>query len=111
MQIAEVKYVMINDANRCPPAVNGLPFTKRYPYNAEKEVRIIYESNQEKYNSFNLPIDISSLQRVTLSPWLPLPLRDSLVKTIKQINGCEDLQVYRSTLLENERWKRVVDNL
>lgn len=111
MQIAEVKYMQIKDAASFPPATSELPFTKRYPYNAEKEVRIVYENQHAKHSAFDLPVALSSIQRITLSPWLPIPLRDSLKKTIRQIDGCSRLKIYRSTLLENERWKRVAQEL
>ncbi|CAM3554530.1 DUF2971 domain-containing protein [Thalassospira profundimaris] len=111
MQICPVNYVQIKDARKFPPDLDQLPFTKRYPYNAEKEIRLIYASEKEKCSTFDLPIELAAIQRITLSPWLPVPLRNSVKKAIKQIDGCADLKVYRSTLLENEQWKKVVQEL
>ncbi|NIZ03228.1 DUF2971 domain-containing protein [Thalassospira lucentensis] len=111
IQISPVNYVQIKDARKFPPELDQLPFTKRYPYNAEKEIRIIYESEKEKFPTFDLPIELSAIQRITLSPWLPVPLKNSVKKTLEQIDGCAGLRVYRSTLLENEQWKKVVQEL
>jgi hypothetical protein len=52
------------------------------------------------------PIPLRVIARVTLNPWLPPPLAFAVKRAIKSIPGCSALKVYRTTLLENETWKK-----
>jgi hypothetical protein len=50
--------------------------------------------------------DLSAIRRVTLSPWIVRDLADSIIKTLRQIDGCNQLKIYRSTLIDNAEWKK-----
>ena len=85
-----------------------LPFAKRWPYRDEKEFRIVYVDLHDLLEFKQVPIKLNSINRITLSPWMPKPLSDAVKKTLKSIRGCSKLEIVRSTLVENERWKRAV---
>ena len=100
----EVIYKKIEDLKEDKPKIDDLPFLKRYPFRDEKEYRIIYKSNAEKQYFKCIKIDLSCISRIVLSPWLPKSLADTLKATIKSIDGCQDIRIYRTTLNENAAW-------
>ena len=83
----------------------SLPFLKRSAFEDEREFRIIYESSTEKYDAIDIAIPLSCIDRFTLSPCIPSTLSDHVNSTIKEIDGCSAMKVYRSTLISNENWK------
>ncbi len=86
-----------------------LPFVKRFPYSDEKEFRIIFVDKDDGKNIQRMEISLNAIRRITLSPWMPRPLADAVKSTLKGIKGCQHLKVYRSTLVDNERWKNAVN--
>lgn len=109
--VGNVDYVQIKDARKAPPRLDQLPFTKRYPYHPENEFRIIYEHQSQLIPTRDISISLDLINRITLSPWMPKPLRASVVETLRSIAGCSKLKIYRTTLLENEQWKQLVDKV
>lgn len=104
-----VQYRQIPDVAKRPPAVDDLPFLKRFPYRDEKEFRIIHSDQAElrEYRSF--PVKLHCISRITLSPWMPGPLIASVKSALHGIEGCANLKVYRSTLIDNEKWKKAAN--
>lgn len=85
--------------------IRELPFFKRYAFKDDEEFRIIYESYDDKIEKLDIQIPLAVIDRVTLSPWLPDALSDSLKNTLRSIPGCSSLHVSRSSLINNEDWK------
>jgi hypothetical protein len=100
-----VRYLTLPDIRGTKVKTRELPFLKRSAYEDEREFRIIYESSTEKANSLDVAIPLACIERITLSPWIPAALSDHLKSTIKEIEGCGSMKVYRSTLISNENWK------
>jgi hypothetical protein len=105
----KVKYELIKSLKSSQPRVRDLPFLKRAPYEPEKEFRIIYESADAQKSFLDVPIALSSIERVTLSPWLNQRLRKSVVDLLRRIPGCGKLSIARSTLIANEDWQEFGD--
>lgn len=105
----KVEYLTLKEIRQKKLKLRELPFLKRYPYGDECEFRIIYESSTEKRSSLDISISLDCIYRVTLSPWIPKTLDRHVRRTIRSINGCEKLEVARSTLISNERWKELGD--
>lgn len=101
----KVRYEKLNTPKRKPFSVDELPFVKRWPYRDEKEYRIFY-SCKEEVESFPVEIGLDAIERVTLSPWIPKPLSETIKASMKATRGCSRLNVYRSTLVDTEAWKR-----
>jgi hypothetical protein len=99
-----VKYVKLNDMRKKRLHMEKLPFLKRYPFEHESEFRIIYESRDD-LRAFDVPVPLSCIERITLSPWLHSSLSDHVKKILWAISGCRDLEIARSTLISNEEWK------
>ena len=98
-----------NVAAQCGIAREDLPFRKRIPYEAEREFRIVYVDQEEEVAFKHVAIELMHIQRITLSPWIHKSLSDAVRDTIKEFDGCDRLNVYRSTLIENERWKKIAN--
>lgn len=98
------RYIAHHGGNR--PDIKRWPFMKRYAFRAEEEYRIIYESNKESLPVKHVDIDLSAIRMVTLSPWLPESVADSVVDLIKSIDGCGPLNVNRSSLIDNTTWRK-----
>lgn len=97
-----VQYLTLADIRDMKVKTSALPFLKRSAYGDEREFRIIYESSTKKDGSLDVAIPLACIVRITLSPWIPAALSDHLKSTIKEIDGCGAMKVYRSTLISNE---------
>lgn len=106
----EVNYSTIRgvDTN---PQLSDLPFLKRKVFKDETEFRIIYQDSDFDYSSKEFDIVLSCIDRITLSPWLPKDLLNSLKKTINSIDGCDKMKVFKSSLIDNNEWKKITTNL
>lgn len=98
-----VSYEQLTNANSMREVdLEILPFTKRWPYGDESEYRAVYISAKKEIQAYPVPISLSSIKRITLSPWLAEPLVDPVEKTLKSLPECSDLKIYRSTLIDNK---------
>jgi hypothetical protein len=86
--------------------IDKLPFIKPKAFQDEKEFRLLYEDNQVVRTVMEFEIELNIIRRIRISPWLPKSIVRSVKDTIKSIDGCENLEVYHSTLLDNETWKK-----
>jgi hypothetical protein len=90
--------------------VKDLPFLKRKPFRDESEFRIIYENAGSVLMTKDFAINLASIRRITLSPWIVKSQSSSVIANLKQIEGCKNLKIYRSTLVDNERWQSLASN-
>ncbi len=90
--------------------VDDLPFLKRDPFRDEAEFRIIYANKREAMEHKDFKIDLDCVRRITLSPWMVKSLAQSLRSTLLEIKGCKGLEIYRSTLVDNEKWQSLASN-
>jgi hypothetical protein len=102
-----VEYLALTDIKSKKPQLKDLPFLKRAPYVDEGEFRIIFESETDNRAFLDIEIPLSCIERITLSPWIHSALADDVKATIKGIDGCDKLSIVRSTLISNERWKKI----
>lgn len=105
IKFEQVSYLTLDELSNNFPAISHLPFVKRKPYTHEGEFRALWESESVKADFLNVAIDVSSITKITLSPWMHPSLKSNVIKLIKMINGCKNIQILRSTLIENSRWK------
>jgi hypothetical protein len=101
-----VKYKPIKELELSLPSIGRLPFLKRLPYKDEKEFRLVYLDRSDEIETKSFEIDLSCIHRITLNPWMPKSLADAVKVTIHGIKGCKSIEIYQTTLLENERWKK-----
>ena len=103
-QWREVSYLTIKEARAYSKRVEDLPYLKRAGYRPEGELRVVHEDRKLERPSFDIPIASNSISKVSLSPWLPKALADSVKAAIREIDGCCGLKVTRSTLISNSEW-------
>lgn len=99
-----MNYPPINKVQNTLNEIDQLPFTKRFPYNGEEEYRVLYTNRKCLRSLQNVPLQISCIERITLSPWLPKAMHNPIKQALRSINGCEELNVTRSTLTSNDRF-------
>lgn len=85
-----------------------LPFTKRWPYGDELEYRAVFISTDEELQAYQVPVKLSAIKCITLSPWLAPGLVDAVKDTIKSLPGCSKKRIYQSTLIDNKEWQKLV---
>jgi hypothetical protein len=106
-----VDYLTLNKMRKKNPPKCQLPFIKRHGFQDEREFRIIYESKRSFLATKDIKIPLSSMEKITLSPWLPKALTESVRDTIHAINGCKKIKVFRSTLVGNVEWKKLASKV
>lgn len=109
IQCERVRYKRITDVENAKPKPDDWPYLKRLPYKDEQEFRAVYESETDEAETMPVPIELKWIKRITLSPWLPKPVANSVVAYIKSTPDCKRLAITRSTLLENSRWKQAIN--
>jgi hypothetical protein len=103
-----VEYRLIQNVKARRPELKSWPFLKREAFKDECEYRIIFESSREILQSVCVPLDLSSIRLITLSPWLPASVAPAVTETVHRIDGCAKIKVSSSTLIENSRWKAAI---
>ena len=88
-------------------SIPDLPFLKRQAFEHEDEFRIIYTSKTDTLATLDIPITLSCIEKITLSPWMHSSLSRYVKRTLWAIDDCENLEIVRSTLISNEEWKKL----
>jgi len=103
-----VDYRWIGDLKKNRPQLASWPFLKRRPFEDEREYRIIFESSTDNVRSKSIPIDLSSIRHITLSPWLPSSIAPAVIMVVKRIDGCAKISVGPSSLIDNAGWRAAI---
>lgn len=109
LQAAFVAYKTLPDMRAAAPALADLPFLKRLAFADEKEFRIMSMPSSDNAGPVRVPMPLSTIDRIVINPWLPKSVAEHVKATIKGLDGCASLKVYRSTLVDNEAWKRFAE--
>jgi len=107
IRTGSVEYRTIKQLKARNLAIEKLPFVKRNAFRDEAEYRLIYESNRERMVQFDIPIPLSCIDKVTLSPWAHKSLIIPMKKLLRSIDGCGRLNIVGSTLVDNAKWKTI----
>jgi hypothetical protein len=105
-----VDYHLIKSIEKRKPEIDTWPFVKRKPFQDESEFRIIYENKTEDISVKYVPINLNVIQKITLSPWMPNSVAESVISVLKNIPKCERVKISRSSLLESARWCDAIKN-
>jgi hypothetical protein len=57
-------------------------------------------------SSKGVPIKLDCIQRIIFNPWIPLTVFESVKAVIQEIDGCVNITIDRTSLVDNEQWKR-----
>ena len=105
LRFEKVTYLTLQDVEGPQATLDRLPFLKRWGFDAEKEYRVIVETDDEEMIAYPLAVPNSAIRRIVVNPWLPRSVVDSIKTRIQGIDGCEKLKVDHSRLIESDRWK------
>jgi hypothetical protein len=100
-----VVYLKLDEIRDRKLKVDELPFLKRFAYEHENEYRVIYQSSKMQFAKLDVAIPLSCIASITLSPWIYPSLAEPIKVLLRSIDGCEGLNIFRSTLIGNEEWK------
>lgn len=100
----KVKYMRLEEIAEKPPRLNRLPFIKRYAFRHELEYRLIYESKTDTAPTHAVPIPLTTIVGIALSPWMPTPLLNATRTALNAIPGCKTVMITRSELISNSLW-------
>jgi hypothetical protein len=108
-RFGDIDYRFVATVKKNKPEVDKWPFLKRKAFKDEGEFRIIYENQTGLERVKLVDIDLGAIKKLTLSPWIPDAVAESVQALIKTINGCERLPVNRSSLINNSDWKKAIE--
>jgi hypothetical protein len=94
-----------------PHTVDKLPFIKRVAFEGEEEFRIIYTDPVDDIKVNYLPITSNDIDCIYINPWVNKSVFISIKTVINSIDGCSRIKVAKSTIVENEQWKKLGDDL
>ena len=108
LRAESVRYRTLQELRASKPTVQELPFLKRHAFADEIEFRLFLALPQPAQpGPYRLPVPLSAVNRIVLSPWLPRAVADRCKALLKSMEGCKSVKVYRSSLVENEEWKKL----
>jgi len=105
LQSSSVTYLKLIEIRDRKLAIHELPFLKRYAFEHENEFRMIYESTTKHLTTLDIPIPLSCIDNVTLSPWAHKSQFSPIKALLRTISGCSGIKLVPSTLISNEEWK------
>ena len=101
-----VSYIQLNELEQTSRKINNLPFMKRAPFRPESEFRMIFEEKGKPRSYVDIDIPLSCIDRVHLSPWMPRAVAESVKSIVRSMDGVGEIDVLRSTLIQNDRWAK-----
>lgn len=106
-----VKYLTLSEIEKLPQEHRSdplaeFPFLKRYGFQDEKEFRLIYESKSETVSTKHIPIEMSCISRIVLSPWLDPSQFAQIKNELRSIDECRSLTITHSRLIDSRTWKQ-----
>jgi hypothetical protein len=107
-----VKYLSLGEVDRLSKGdIDRLPFVKRVAFFDEDEYRIVVETDKPQAPVFYIDFDLHWIKRIHLNPWLPKTIAGTMKKIIQGIPGCSGVEVSRSQLIDNSRFKQAGDRV
>ncbi|MEM7330070.1 MAG: DUF2971 domain-containing protein [Pseudomonadota bacterium] len=106
----DVTYHTIAELKSIRPSADRIPFLKRVQFADEREYRFLLTEDVAHIDRCEQSLDLSLIKRITLSPWMPVSIADSVKAAIAALPN-HAIPVYRSTLVENRDWKSVLRDM
>lgn len=105
-----VRYMQLGEMQKNTPQIEELPFLKRYAFTDESEYRLVFTSERQMKVK-DIPLPINAIQKISVNPWAPDAFFEAIKTTIKKLDGCEEIKVGKSFLIDNKEWCRIGDNI
>ncbi|CAN7318828.1 DUF2971 domain-containing protein [Rhizobium ruizarguesonis] len=108
----EVNYLRLDEVKKLSPDhIKDLPFLKRYGFKDEDEYRIVIETVADQQPAIFINCPHAWIDTIYLNPWLYENQAQSLIETIREIPGCEKLNVKPSQLTDSTTWREAADRI
>ncbi|EBU8873812.1 hypothetical protein DMA29_20965 [Salmonella enterica subsp. enterica serovar Seattle] len=101
-----VRYMTLDKMRKNNIDIDELPFLKRYAFTDETEYRIIYPST-ENISVKNISLPVDAIKKISINPWAPKTLFEAVREVINNIDGCENIKVGHSSLVNNKEWCKI----
>lgn len=105
VKVRRVDYLAFGDLDPEEIPISRLPYLKRLGFNDEGEIRAVYESRLAEDELKKVSIRFNVIQKITLNPWMPQPLVDSIEEVIDGITAEAKIAVTRSSLIDSRTWR------
>jgi len=102
----KVIYKKTNEIKLAELPSHALPFLKRITFKDDKEYRVIFVDYNKHVEYKQANIDLNCIRRITLSPWMSKTVAKSVKRVLKKIEGCGELTIYHSKLIDNPTLKK-----
>ncbi len=107
-----VNYLTLDEVKKLSPnRIMELPFLKRYGFKDENEYRIVIETDADQLPAIFIDCPHKWIDTVYLNPWLYEDQAQSLTETIREMLGCEKLEVKRSQLIDSTTWRKAAERI
>ncbi|WP_145975068.1 DUF2971 domain-containing protein [Cereibacter sphaeroides] len=112
VRYGEVSYLTLEKVKALTPHhIDNLPFFKRYGFRAEREYRVIIETDSAQESAIFIDFPLEAIKAIRLNPWLYDSQVTSLKDTIRDLPGCTRLKVMPSKLINSATWRAVADRM
>ncbi|HAG9084227.1 TPA: DUF2971 domain-containing protein, partial [Escherichia coli] len=102
----DVKYMTLKNFKNNQIGVDELPFLKRYAFTDENEYRIIFPS-KHNVDIKDIPLPVEAIKKISINPWAPNNIFEAIKEIINKIDGCKNIRVSHSSLVNNKEWCKI----
>lgn len=107
-----VEYLTLDQMDKMKEIdVCRIPFLKRWAFRDEKEFRVIYECQKSNVPFHHVELKREWITSITLSPWLPDNLIDSIKAVIKSLPHCDKVRIQRTSLRDHAGWQAAISKV
>ncbi|MDO9099619.1 MAG: hypothetical protein Q7V53_02590, partial [Caldisericota bacterium] len=106
IEVKAMKYLKFDELDSEKIQTVELPFLKRLAFRDEGEVRAIYENKNAERALKQVAIDLSIIERITLNPWMPKSVVESLGSIMNSLTNGTPIKISQSTLIESPTWRK-----
>lgn len=105
VKVQKVEYLKLEQLVAENHPIEKLPFLKRFGFGDEGEYRAVYENKAPEDRLKQVQIDLDIIERISLNPWMPSPVFESVRATIEAQRHGATFKVDHSSLIDNKRWR------
>jgi hypothetical protein len=109
VRVEKIEYLKLNELDPNTHPVKKLPFLKRFGFGDEGEYRAIYQSMAPEEHLKQVQIDLNIIERITLNPWMPESVFESVHTVVKSLRQGAHFTVDHSSLVDNRRWREFAE--